>query len=339
MTQVYIKEQGARVARDGERFLVKRGRKVIEEIPLGQVDQLVLMGNVQITTQAVHAANEHDIDVVLLSQYGNYRGRWSGSVNQYADLQVAQLRGFADPVMCLRLAQTLIVGKINNQRTLLQRQAGRFTGADRSVFRPYLSGMLQMQRSAETARSLDSLRGFEGKAAAYYFAAVRSLLGPEWGFQKRAYRPAPDPFNALLSFAYTLVQKDVLSAVQLVGLNPTLGFFHVVRPGRAALAIDMMEEWRPVVADALALELVNTGRLRAQMFEQTGDRNRPILLGDAGLRIVLEAYEQRMTTAIQHPLAAPGARVSLRQAMLLQMRQLAQLLRAQRDTFVPLRVR
>ena len=321
MTSVYVKEQGAMVRKRGERLVVSKQGETIEEFPMNQVSQVVLMGNVQITTQTMVALVQRQVDVAFLSSYGKFR-----------------------PV-----ARAIVDAKIHNQRVVLQRQArrlaegGRSGGAvfprDQGLFDRSLQGMLQMQRQAQQADNLDSLRGYEGKAAAFYFEAIRSLLDRAWGFARRDYYPAPDPFNALLSFVYSLLLKDVRAAVQLVGLDVYVGFFHVPDPGRPSLALDLMEEWRPLVADALCLELINRGSLVPDRFVQTGNSRRPVELGEEGVTRVLEAYGSRLGSRIYHALAGPGGETTLQQAIVLQARLMARVIKGQAPTYEGIRAK
>lgn len=347
MTSVYVKEQGARIGRRGERLVVSKEGAVLKEFPLAQVDQVVLLGNVQLTTQATATLLERDIDVVFLSSYGKYRGRLAGAGSKRARLRQRQLQLLGDETFNLKLAQAIVEGKIHNQRILLQRQkraleeqegnSRLLAPANQRQFARALAGMMQMRRAAEQAKDVDSVRGYEGKAAAYYFEALRTVLGPEWRFRKREYYPPPDPFNALLSFAYSLLLKDVLAAVNVVGLDPYLGFFHEVSYGRPSLALDLMEEWRPAIADAMVMELVNRGVLKPESFSWTGRQNRPVELGEGGVEIVLQAYGQRLETELFHPQAGPGGRTSLRQAIVLQVRQLARVISGDMSDYAPLK--
>lgn len=351
MTSIYIREQGARVGRRGERLQVSKEGRVIEEFPIAQVDQLALFGNVQLTTQAVAMLLTSDIDVVFLSLYGKFRGRLSGLYNKNAHLRHNQLVKMADDAFSLVVARAIVDGKIHNQRTILQRQAGRTASlhdrasghraqpADPRLFQRGLAGMQEMQRAARNATNLDSLRGYEGRAGAWYFEAVRSLLAPEWEFKRREYYPPPDPFNALISFGYSLLLKDVFAAVELVGLDPYLGFFHAIDYGRPSMALDLMEEWRPVVVDALALALVNRRQLQPESFQRTGNPRRPIELGEDGVRLVIAAYEERLESELYHPAQGPGGQTTLRRAIGLQVRQIAQLLSGKVQRYEPYRIR
>ena len=351
MTTIYIKEQGATVGRQGERLVVSKGGAVLDAFPLVNVEQLALMGNVQLTTPAVATLLDREIDVVFLSSYGKFRGRLVGSGSKQARLRQQQLRLFSNSQAALTLAKAIVEGKVQNQRVLLQRQTQRTSSeparaagetavpADPRTFARALQGMMQMRQAAQEAQTLDSVRGYEGKAAAYYFAAVRSLLDTAWGFNQREYYPPPDPFNALLSFGYSLLNKDVTAAVNQVGLDPYLGFFHQIEYGRSSLVLDMMEAWRPVIVDSMALELVNRGSLQPHDFRRTGNPNRPVELGEAGVTLVLKAYGARLETRHYHPDAGPGGQTSLRHAILLQARQLAQVIMGKRAEYQPMIVK
>lgn len=335
MTNVYVKEQGALVRRRGERLVITKDGVVVDEFPFAKVEQLTLMGNVQLTTQATATLLAREIDVVFLSSFGKFRGRLVGSGSKHARLRQQQMQRMAEDGFVLQAARAIVDGKVHNQRVILQRQAQRITSSteqargatlrprDRQLFDRSLAGMAQMQQQARQATTVEALRGYEGKAAAYYFAAIRSLLPAAWGFEQRAYHPPPDPFNALLSFAYSLLLKDVQAGVQLTGLDLYLGFFHEIDYGRPSLALDLMEEWRPLVADALSLELVNRGSIRPEQFVRTGRPNRPVELGEAGVERVLRTYGQRLQTKLFHTLAGPGGQTTIQRALVLQARHLA----------------
>ena len=351
MTSVYIRVQGAVVSRKGERLVVKKDGDVIEEFPMNQVDQVVVMGNVQLSTQVLATLVQKEIDVVFMSSYGKYRFRPEGDASKNVALRQLQLQVISDGRMNLAVAQAIVDGKIHNQRVILQRQANRFSSGDgqnrgatvwprdRSLFDRSLAGMNRMQQEAQKSDNLDSLRGYEGKAAAFYFEAIRSLLDRSWGFERRDYYPPPDPFNALLSFAYSLVLKDVRAAVQLTGLDPYLGFFHEASRGRPSLALDLMEEWRPLLADALVLEIVNRGALLPEDFVRTGRPRRPVELGEAGVQRVLEAYGSRLSTQLHHPLAGPGGQTTLQQALVLQARRMARVIAGKEAAYETMRAR
>ena len=348
MTTIYIKEQGSQLRRRGERLVVSRRGEIMDEFPLSNIDQIVLLGNIQITTQVTATLLEREIDVVFLSSYGKYRGRLEGSGSKQVQLRQNQMKMLTDPAAALKLGRMMIDGKIHNQRVVLQRQMQRILQGGRELpgatrrpnprlFEEGMAGMAEMQRRVGQALNLDALRGYEGKAAVYYFQAMRAMLDPSWGFEQRAYYPPPDPFNALLSFVYSLLLKDVRAAVHLVGLDVYLGAFHAVAHGRPSLALDLMEEWRPVIGDALALELVNRGALAPDSFRWTGRPKRPVELGDEGRRRVLEGYGARQQSRLDHRLA--GGKTTVKRAIILQARQLARVFNGKESAYEPIRVR
>ncbi len=346
MTTIHIREQGATVRRRGERLLVSKNRELIDEFPFAQVEELALYGNIQVTAQAMASLLEKGVRVVYLSSYGKIRGEVSNG-HSHARLRREQYRLMSDENVNLGLAKAVVNGKVHNQRVLLQRQTRRTSElAQReenapaapvniTLFNKALQGMMQMGQQALQATSLDSLRGYEGKAAAYYFMAIKSLLDPAWHFEGRAFRPPPDPFNALLSFCYSLLTKDVTAAVNLVGLDASLGFLHEIDYGRPSLALDLMEEWRPLIADALALELVNRHSLRPDDFIWTGRKERPVELGEEMVALVLRGYGQRLEINVYHPFAGgpTGGETSLRRAIELQVRRLARVLMGQEQNY------
>jgi CRISPR-associated protein Cas1 len=353
MTAIYVREQGAKVRRRQDRLVVSKSGQVLDEFPLNQVNQVVLMGNVQLTTQAAATLLQRDVDVVFLSVYGKFRGRLAGNGSKHVHLRHRQLRLMDDETAALQVAKAIVDAKIHNQRVILLRQSQRLqsgggqergalaTTPDYRLFRQAVANMMQMRQAAEGAATLNQLRGFEGKAAAYHFEAIRSLLDPAWGFDRRDYYPPPDPFNALLSFCYSLLLKDVQAAVQMTGLDLYLGFFHEVQYGRPSLALDLMEEWRPLVGDSLALELVNRGMLLPDQFRRTGRPNRPVELGEQGVNLVLEAYGSRLSSRMHHPLAggAEGGQATLQRVIVLQTRRMARFLAGKETDYQPIRAK
>lgn len=342
MTTIYVREQGAVIRRRAERLIVSKKGQILDEFPFAKVEEVALYGNVQVTAQAMATLLERGVRVIFLSIYGKIRGVVSEGSKQ-AKLRKEQYQVMSNEAINLRLAKAIVEGKIHNQRVLLQRQMKNLSGSPgiTAQFTQATNGMGQMGQAALQASNIESLRGYEGRAAAYYFAAIRALLGPAWRFEKREYHPPPDPFNALLSFCYSLLQKDVLAVVNLVGLDAYLGFFHEIDFGRPSLALDLMEEWRPLVSDALALELVNRQALRLDDFTWTGNSQRPVELGAEGISRVLQAYSQRLEIQVYHPLASgtTGGETPLRRAIELQARRLARVLIGQEQMYEPMKVK
>jgi CRISPR-associated protein Cas1 len=329
MAVVYVREQGATVRKEGEQLRVIHKDRELFKIPMVDLEQLVLMGNVQVTTQAAALLMARQVDVVFLSQFGKYRGRLLALESKHAKLRHAQLRLCDDPGRCLQVARDIVLGKVTNQRVVLRRRAG-----DDTRLRSAVGGMARMLDAAASAPGLDQLRGYEGKAAAFYFAGIRAIFPQEWGFKERAYHPPPDPLNALLSFAYMLLLKDVETKIQLVGLDPYLGIFHALEYDRPGLALDVMEEFRPSVADTVVLNLTRQAKITLADFERTNDPELPVRMTRQAMDIVVNDYEERMAERIYHPLAK--GQVEYRRAIELQVRQLSHIVQGQESRYYPL---
>lgn len=313
--QVYIQEQGAVVRKRGGLLQVTKGSTTIKELPLMQIEQLICVGNVQVTTQAGKHMVRNGIDVVFMTTTGNYDYRYDRSESKFADLRRLQVRLVDDPQRSLEIARQIVVGKINNQRIVLQRRAEE----DRQAAKA-LKGMLSMLKQVNSAQTPDQLRGFEGKAAAFYFDGIRTFFPREWGFQKREYYPPPDAANALLSYCYTLLLKDVKAKLHIVGLDPAFGFFHALADNRPSLALDVMEEFRPSISDVVVLSLVLNEQITLADFERTEDAGLPIKLTQEGRKTLIEAYEARLSQQFFHAMAQ--GETTLRNGIEYQARQM-----------------
>lgn len=324
MTVMYVREQGAVVRRASEQVKVTQAAKgdgqlqVLQALPVRDLEQVVLYGNVQVTTPAVALLLEHEVDVIFLSRYGTFRGRLGKTGSKFARLRHAQLRLAGDEGKSLALALAIVQAKLANQRNLLLQWREQTQGAQAAMLQQAANGVAQMRRACGQATTTEVLRGFEGKAGAYYFGGVKALLGTEWGFVGRAYYPAPDAFNALLSFGYTLLLKDVTTTIELVGLDPYLGCFHVLEYNRPSLTLDLMEEFRPLAVDQTVMALALQGAIKPGDFTYTGKMERPVVLGEALLPILIEAYAARMNTVLRH--SPTGTQQRLQHCLELQAR-------------------
>lgn len=314
---LYVQTQGATVAKEGEVLQVRCGRETLAEVRLLDVSQVCLFGQVQITAAALRELCEREIPVCHFSYGGRFWGLTQGMAHKNVELRRAQFRCADDPERSLALARTFIRTKVLNCRTLLRRN-------HREPPPAVLRALAALAGRAGRAPSLDALLGVEGTAARTYFAHFGGMLKPRRGetwpfdFRERNRRPPRDPVNALLSFAYALLTKDVTVTLLGVGFDPHLGFYHQPRYGRPSLALDLMEEFRPLVADSVVLSAVNNGEVEAEDFLR---RAGAVALTDAGRRKFLEAYERRMDTLVTHPLF--GYRLSYRRLLEVQARLLA----------------
>jgi len=291
--------------------------EILISVPLGQVTQVVLFGNIGLTTPAIDALLTQNSSVVFLTQNGEYRGELVGSLTPHVPMRRAQYTRLNDPAFTLEMAKGFVTAKLQHQRAFLQRH----TREERSE--AALSSIDHLERALQSVMqktTLDSLRGVEGSATAAYFSAYRSFFAPEWKFTDRNRRPPADPVNVLLSFGYTLLAQLASGAVQTVGLDPYVGFLHEVVYNRPALALDLMEEFRCVV-DGVVLWSCRGGILTPSGDFSPGPPERPIILDDDGKRCFLQAYQQRMDQTYTHPLRE--MKFTLRQCLIEQARQVA----------------
>jgi len=317
VADLYLTEPGAVAHRVGERVVVKRDERVIADIPLVKIERVRVFGRgVTLTTALMDHLMDHGIDTVFFSPGQRFRGRLVGPESGNGALRVRQVEATGDASRALELARAVVRAKLVNQRFLLRRHGAR-TPAVQSA----MAGIKALGARLDAVVAPDVLLGLEGQAAALYFAGFRRLLRRDYGFARRVRRPPTDPVNALLSFCYTLLLDDIISALRLVGLDPYIGFFHTLLYNRPSLALDLQEEFRPVIVDSLVLALLNGGMLGAGDFRTTDDPARPVLLGDAALDLVLRRYGERLDTRVTYP--ATGERTTYRRVLELQAHAIA----------------
>lgn len=327
---LYVQENGARISLNGNKLVIQSRDSPAVSARLTNTSQVVLWGNTQITTPAIRALLERGIPVSFFSYGGWYYGRATGFETKNVALRVAQHQAAADPAFCLKLACGLVASKIRNCRTLLRR--------NHEASDPVVLGELeQLARKAEDCAAIESLLGIEGTAARYYFQAFTGMLKravSSFDFEGRNRRPPRDPINALLSFTYSLLSKDFAITVTAVGLDPLLGFFHQPRFGRPALALDLMEEFRPIVADSVVIGALNNETITAGDFVS---RSCGVALKPAARRKLILAYERRMDQLVTHPVF--GYRISYRRVLEVQARLLGRLLLGEVDSYPDFRTR
>ncbi len=314
---LYIKEQGATLGKSGDELTVKSRQEVLQRAKLIDTSQVSLFGNVQVTAQALRELAADGIPVCHFSYGGWFHAVTIGMVHKNVELRIAQFATAADPARSLALARQFVVAKIKNCRSLLRRHLEEEQG------REVLGQLAGLMRKAESAAEAASLLGIEGMAAKAYFAHFAHLLsgGQEFNIEGRNRRPPRDPVNALLSFVYALLVKEWTLALYAAGVDPLLGFYHRPRYGRPSLALDLAEEFRPLLADSTVLTLINNGEVTPASFIR---RAGAVALTDAGRRAVLAAFERRMDSLVTHPLF--GYRISYRRILQVQARLLSRVL-------------
>jgi CRISP-associated protein Cas1 len=326
MPPLYIVQQNAKLRVNNRRLQVELedddGKlDVLHSVPIGQVSQVVLFGNIGLTTPAIDSLLAQECEVVFLTQDGDFRGRLAGPVSPHVPLRRAQYRRLEQSEFPLALAKGFVSAKLAHQRALLMRHNRDLGDAEISAACIQLKEALD---SVPRKTGLPALRGLEGSASAAYFGGFRRLFVEEWRFKDRNRRPPADPVNVLLSLGYTLLSQAALAAVQVVGLDPYAGFLHEYVYNRPALALDLMEEFRPVV-DGVVLWACRSGQLTLEQFTP-GPPERPVVLGDDGKRRFIQAYEQRMDQAYTHPIR--GQKLPMRQCLIEQARQAASCLQS-----------
>jgi CRISPR-associated protein Cas1 len=322
---LYLNTQGFRVGKSGEVLQVKDKDKTVQEVRIGEICQVNLLGNIQISTQAVQSLCEAGVPVSYFSMGGYFYGVTTGMNTKNVALRRSQFRLADSEWFPLSLARALVAGKIRNQRTMLQRnhiEPGKSS----------LGVMKALADRAERAENLESLLGIEGAAARAYFEEFAGMIKPgdepepgangfSFDFEGRNRRPPRDPVNALLSLAYSMLAKDLTVACYAVGFDPYMGFYHQLRHGRPGLALDLMEPFRPLIADSAVLSAVNTRMVTERDFVRAGES---VALTPAGRKGFFRAYELRMDSLVTHPLFE--YRVSYRRLLEIQARLLARVI-------------
>ncbi len=318
MTTLYLTEQRSLVKKDGDTLVVhipedkekeSEARKV--RVPLAKVDQVVVYGDSTITGPALAALLAQHAEVCFLNYYGGFVGRLSPQFSKNSLIRLEQHRAHNDPARSLALAKAFVMGKLNNLRALLMRTNRKrddpALDAAASTIKGILDQVVVVQgdgspppdpRHPQADTPQGRLLGLEGAASAAYFGVFDKLLTGDWGFARRVRRPPTDPINALLSYAYTLLMHQVMAAVSIVGLDPYVGYLHSSQYGKPAMALDVMEEFRPVIADSVVITLANNGMIKRDDFVEELGAYR---LSDAARKVFLTKFEERLNTEVQHP--------------------------------------
>jgi CRISP-associated protein Cas1 len=316
---VYVQAQPARVRKRGETLLIETRDGGETTARLIDTSHLVVHGAVDVTAPVLHELMRREIPVSWYSSGGWFLGHTIGTGHKNVELRTAQYRASFDAGFCLRLARALVASKLRNSRTLLRRNT-RTEDAPETA----LGGLRRAARAAGEAKNLGELLGVEGNGAALYFGNFGAMLigGREgealrFEFENRNRRPATDPVNAMLSFAYAMLVRELTATLSAVGFDPYRGFYHQPRYGRPALALDMMEPFRPILADSCVITAVNNGEVKPGDFVWAG---RACALAPAGRKKLIAAFERRLATEITHPVF--GYRVSYRRLLEVQARLL-----------------
>jgi len=321
---LYVQSPRAYVRKVGETLVIEEEKCKVAEARLGETSQLVIFGSSGISTPALQECMRREIPVTFMSYGGWFIGHTVGLGHRNAEIRAHQYRASFDPVICHKLAQSLVAAKIANCRTLLRRNRKQ---VDDAATDEVLAGLQSDVKQAMRTNAITSLLGVEGSAASRYFRQFAVMLHKNeeenvvFDFNGRNRRPPRDPLNAMLSFAYAMLVREWTVTLSAVGLDPFRGFYHQPRFGRPALALDMMEPFRPLVADSVVIMAVNNGELRAGDFIQAAGS---CAMSDSGRKRFIACFDRRMEQEVTHPLF--GYRISYRRLFEVQARLLARFL-------------
>ena len=335
LNTLYVTLPDAWLRLDNDTLRIEVERETRLRVPLHHLTAVVCFGHVGLSAPLMHRLADEGIALVLLDSNGRFKARLEGAVSGNVLLRQAQFARGADAAFTLDMARSFVAGKIKNTRQVLQRGAREAKSeAEAAVLTRRADDLAASLRALPGAAALDAVRGVEGEAARQYFSGlpllVRADLREHFTMDGRTRRPPRDRFNALLSFLYAMWMNDCRSALEAAGLDPQVGFLHALRPGRAALALDLMEEFRPW-ADRLALTLINRGQVQADDFDLR-EGGGVALQGDARKAVVV-AYQERKKDEITHPLLAQSLPLGL--VPLAQARLLARALRDDTMPYLP----
>lgn len=336
LNTLYVTSQGAYLCRDGETVLVRVDGETKLRIPVHTLDGIVCLGSqVSCSPPLMGLCGERKVAISFISDYGRFWARVEGPVSGNVLLRREQFRRADDDAASARIAQSMVIAKIANSRAVLMRTA-RECGDEDAACR-LKTASTHLRRLLADLRShmpLDVVRGKEGESARVYFQVFDDLICAQkdsFFFHERSRRPPLDNMNALLSFLYVLLAHDAASALESVGLDPAVGFLHRDRPGRPGLALDLMEEFRPVLADRLALSLVNRQQVGPKGFQRT--ETGAVTMADETRKTVLVAYQARKQEELLHPFI--GEKVALGLLPYVQAMLLARFLRRDIDFYPP----
>ena len=326
MSTLYLVQQGTTLRKDQGRLIVQQPQESDLEILIREVEQILVFGNIQLTTQVISTCLESGIPIVFLTQLGEYKGHlWSAESN-HLEIETAQFDRHRDPEFQMAIAREIVKGKLWNSKQLLLRLNRKRSIAEVGEAIAKIAEAIATVSDRAKVTTIDQLMGYEGSSAARYFPALgRLITNPGFTLTERTRRPPKDPVNSLLSFGYTLLYNNVLSLLLAEGMNPYLGNLHYSEVANRSLAFDLMEEFRSSVVDALVMRLINQKVLRPTDFSWTAEDG-GIYLTDAARRVFLKNFEERISTKITHP--DVKEMVSYRRAIHLQVSRYRRLLLA-----------
>jgi CRISP-associated protein Cas1 len=321
---VYILEQDAYISKDGGVLRVSKraGREVLMEKPLVHITDIVVLGQAVITPSLIYACVEQGTSIHYVTRGGSYFAHIAPIENKNVPIRIKQYEAHSSPEWKHKLARRFVEGKLQNSMVFARRGGASVIELENLV------------KDIETCQNTDSLRGLEGNAAKIYFALLKDKFPESFAPDSRSKRPPRDPANSVLSLAYTFLAKECQTAARIAGLDPYIGYLHEVKYGRPALALDLMEEFRSILADSVTLTLFNKQMLIAEHFEE--EKGYPTLT-DEGFKQFFRAWEERLNQQVTHPYLKQ--KLDYRQIMVAQARILGKHLMGELSEYLPFTVR
>jgi CRISPR-associated exonuclease Cas4/CRISPR-associated protein Cas1 len=329
---LHVVTPGARIGKKGDTLVITTPDGEKTQTPLMSVSDASLFGPVSVSTPALDALMKQGSSIAWFSTGGWFYGLATNASLRAAHVREAQYRASFDDLKRLAISRALVEAKIRNQRTMLRRNWRK--GEDKEARKEALTRLKRLYERAPHARSIQQLLGVEGEAAAIYFASFPAMLKSDadgampFDFTTRNRRPPRDPVNAMLSFAYAILARQLTAILTVTGFDPWRGFYHALRPGRPSLALDMMEPYRPIIADSAVITAINNGEVTPDGFVSNGPA---CAMKTSARKAFLKAYERRMEQETTHP--AFGYQVSMRRLLEVQMRLFSRYLEGEIKTF------
>jgi CRISPR-associated protein Cas1 len=334
MGTIYITSEDAFIGKIDERLQVKANKQKLLDVPLIKVEGLVVLGRATISPAALAEILERKIPLSFLSQTGKYLGKFESELSKNIFVRQAQWKAMGESEKAIHVVRGFVRGKLKNYRMMLYRSQRKHAEL---LLADAIARLDNAITPIEQTDNINSLRGLEGAGSAAYFGAFNQLIRTAgFRFEARRRRPPTDPVNALLSFGYSLLRHDVQSAINIVGFDPYLGYLHCQHYGRPGLALDLMEEFRPLVVDAVVLSAINLRKLTPADFTSETLSN-AVLLSPDGRREFLKLYEHKKQSELKHPVL--GRKCTYQEAFEIQARLLAKYLMGETEKYPPLVLR
>ena len=330
---VFLDESWGSLGRRDNRMVIKQGADVLHEIPFEMFDQVFIIGNMNLSGAVLHEFFRRNVFVAFFSAFGRYEGCLSPEKMKYTKMRMTQIHAAADEARSLDIAKEIVDAKLANMRVILRRAVSKGNPeVERAV-----NHIAALRKEIRSARDAGVLMGVEGAGSRAYFAGFRTLFAESWGFTRRTRRPPKDPVNAVLSFAYSILAGQITGIIQAVGMDPYIGFFHRERYNRPCLALDLIEAFRPVIADSVVMKMFSNRMVAPGDFVTPDPGRSGCFLTESGRDAFFRAFSGRMQEQAIHPIF--NTRLSYRRLIEMEVRFLAKYLTGEIPRFRPYRIR